>query len=74
MRPAHTAGARARASRFVANTSRREVLSFLSDNFAWDECTPAGELEVVTNNGETVRATLILMSEWQAKLPALLSA
>lgn len=49
---------------------KRDVLSFLSDNFAWDACTPAGELEFVKSNGETVQCSLILMSEWKAKLPA----
>lgn len=48
---------------------KREALSFLSDHFEWDEATPVGELELV-NNGETVEGTLILMSEWKAKLPA----
>ncbi len=48
---------------------KRDVLAFLSDHFAWDETTPAGELELVRNNGETVHGTLILMSEWKAKLP-----
>ena len=48
---------------------KRDVMSFLSDNFAWDDCTPAGELELVKNNGDTVQCTLILMSEWKAKLP-----
>ncbi|MDF1653064.1 hypothetical protein P1J24_30140, partial [Pseudomonas aeruginosa] len=47
---------------------KREALSFLSEHFQWDEATPVGELELV-NNGETVEGTLILMSEWQAKLP-----
>ena len=48
---------------------KRDVMSFLSDNFSWDDCTPAGELELVKNNGETVQCMLILMSEWKAKLP-----
>jgi len=48
---------------------KRDVLGFLSDHFAWDDATPAGELELVQNNGETVQGTLILMSEWKAKLP-----
>lgn len=52
---------------------KREVMTFLSDNFAWDDYVPAGELELVKNNGETVQGTLILMSEWKAKLPPLLS-
>ena len=48
---------------------KREVLSFLSSSFAWDDCTPAGELELITDNGHTVQCTLILMSEWKTKLP-----
>ena len=51
---------------------KREVLSFLSNSFAWDDCTPAGELELVMDNGQTVQCTLILMSEWKTKLPHLL--
>ena len=51
---------------------KREVLTFLSDNFAWDDYAPAGELELVMNDGETVEGALILMSEWKAKLPAYL--
>lgn len=50
---------------------KREALAFLSEYFQWDEATPVGELELV-NNGETVEGTLILMSEWKAKLPAYL--
>lgn len=48
---------------------KRDALAFLSDHFRWDDATPVGELELV-NNGETVEGTLILMSEWKAKLPA----
>ena len=47
---------------------KREALSFLSEHFQWDKTTPVGELELV-NNGETIEGTLILMSQWQAKLP-----
>lgn len=50
---------------------KRKVLSFLSDQFQWDEARPGDELELV-NNGETVEGTLILMSEWRAKLPTFL--
>lgn len=50
---------------------KREALSFLSGHFKWDDATPVGELELV-NNGESVEGTLILMSEWKAKLPAYL--
>jgi type III restriction enzyme len=51
---------------------KREVLAFLWDNFERDDYVPAGELELVKNDGETVEGTLILMSEWKAKLPAYL--
>lgn len=53
---------------------KRNVLGFLSDNFVWDSFIPAGQLELVQNNGETVDGTLILMSEWRAKLPEYLKA
>ena len=52
---------------------KREILSFLSNHFVWDDCTPAGELELITNDGTAVEGTLILMSEWKAKLPKYLS-
>lgn len=48
---------------------KRKILSFLSDNFAWDDCTSAGELKLVKNNGEIVQCTLLLMSEWPTELP-----
>lgn len=48
---------------------KREMLSFLSENFAWDDGIPAGELELVTKNGKSVQCALILMSEWKSKLP-----
>lgn len=53
---------------------KRDVLAFLSGHFEWDEFTPAGELELVKNNGETVQGALILMSEWQTKLPEYLKS
>ena len=52
---------------------KREVLDFLSGAFQWDDYTPAGELELVKNTGETVQGTLILMSEWKTKLPKFLT-
>ena len=55
-------------------TYKREVLSFLSSSFAWDDSMPAGELELVRNNGQTVQCTLILMSEWKTKLPHFLNS
>ena len=55
----------------IRKAYKREALAFLSGHFEWDEATPVGELELV-NNGEAVEGTLILMSEWKAKLPAYL--
>ena len=51
---------------------KRNVLTFLTDNFAWDDCAPAGELELVKNTGETVHCELVLMSEWKTRLPTLI--
>jgi type III restriction enzyme len=50
---------------------KREALDFLSRHFKWDDAIPVGELQLV-NSGETIEGTLILMSEWRAKLPAYL--
>lgn len=36
---------------------KRDALSVLSDNFPWDHTTPGGELELVTDTGETVECT-----------------
>ena len=52
---------------------KRNLLSFLSDSCAWDDCTAAGELDLVAANGQTVQCGLIPMSEWKTKLPGLLS-
>jgi type III restriction enzyme len=50
---------------------KRDTLTYLSNHFKWDDSTSVGELELV-NRGATVQGTLILMSEWKAKLPAYL--
>jgi len=52
---------------------KRELLSVLSNNFKWDSSTTNGELELIRDTGETVACTLILMSEWETKLPDYLS-
>ena len=52
---------------------KRDVLSFLSSNFAWDDYVPAGELELVAEDGQIVQCALILMSEWKTELPHLLN-
>ena len=48
---------------------KREVLSLMSDAFQWDDTVPAGHLDLVQQDGETVQATLVLMSEWKTNLP-----
>ncbi len=53
---------------------KRELLSVLSNNFAWDQTKPSGELELIAESGETVACTLILMSDWQTKLPDYLAS
>ncbi|MBB3235794.1 DEAD/DEAH box helicase [Phyllobacterium endophyticum] len=52
---------------------KRDLLNFLSDNFAWDTTVPAGTLELQDTNGETVECALVLMSEWRSKLPGYLA-
>lgn len=52
---------------------KRELLKLLSESFAWDATVPAGQLQLVQNDGATVECTLILMSEWKSKLPEYLN-
>ena len=51
---------------------KREVLSFLSENYSWDDGISAGGLELVRSNGEIVQCALMLMSEWKTMLPTYL--
>lgn len=53
---------------------KRDVLEFLSSTFVWDDSIPAGQLELVADDGQTIECALILMSEWKVKLPHLLLA
>jgi len=48
---------------------KREVLAFLSQNFAWDQTPAVGELQL-KSEGETVECALVMMDEWKAKLPS----
>ena len=52
---------------------KRDVLGFLSNSFSWSATIPAGSLELLKDNGETVECALILMSEWKTKLPKYLA-
>jgi type III restriction enzyme len=51
---------------------KRDVLKLMSGSFAWNTTVPVGTLELVKASGETVECTLILMSEWESKLPGYL--
>jgi type III restriction enzyme len=51
---------------------KRDVMNFLSQNFAWDQAVPAGQLQIAMT-GETVECALVLMEEVATKLPALLA-
>ena len=51
---------------------KRALLDVLSESFAWDQTVPAETLNIVQVSGETVECALVLMSEWKAKLPALM--
>lgn len=50
---------------------KRDVMTFLSQNFAWDQTAPVGEL-ALTSNGEAVECALVMMSEWRTRLPTLM--
>lgn len=50
---------------------KRDVLDFLTANFAWDQAVPAGQLQIAMT-GETVECALVLMENMHARLPALI--
>lgn len=52
---------------------KRAVLQLMSQHFAWDTAVPAGTMELVRQGGETVECDLVLMNEWQRKLPGFLT-
>ncbi|GJL88033.1 MAG: hypothetical protein DHS20C03_17420 [Minwuia thermotolerans] len=52
---------------------KRDVLDFLTQNFAWDQAVPAGQLQIVMT-GETVECALVLMENMHTRLPALLAS
>lgn len=53
---------------------KRELLNFLSSSYAWENSTPAGELELVTDSGQTMHCELVMMSEWKTRLPSMLGS
>ena len=50
---------------------KRSVLELVSKHFAWDDAAPAGTLELVRKNGETVECSLVLMADLPTELPKL---
>jgi type III restriction enzyme len=54
-------------------TYKKELLEFISGHFSWDKTVPAGTMELVQNNGETVECKLLLMSDIAIGLSSLLS-
>lgn len=52
---------------------KRDALDFLTQNFAWDQAVPAGQLQMAMT-GETVECALVLMENMQTRLPALLAS
>lgn len=50
---------------------KRNVLNFLTENFAWDQAVPAGQLQIATT-GETVECALVLMQDAPTTLPGLI--
>ena len=44
---------------------KRDVLDFLTANFAWDKAVPAGQLQIAMT-GETVECALVLMENMHA--------
>lgn len=55
------------------DTSYKEaVLNLMSSSFQWEATVPAGTLELVHEDGTVVHCSLVLMSEWRARLPKLM--
>ena len=52
---------------------KRKVLSALTDGFSWEASVPAGQLQLVNDDGSVVECALVLMNDVDAKLPALIT-
>ena len=49
-----------------------KVFDVLTDGFSWETSVPAGQLQLVNYDGSVVEGALVLMSDIDAKLPALI--
>ena len=48
---------------------KKAVLQLISDAYEIETAARIGELELVIEDGTTVKCDLVLMSEWETKLP-----
>ncbi|UWQ55004.1 DEAD/DEAH box helicase family protein [Leisingera caerulea] len=53
-------------------TYKKNVLEVLTKGFAWDHTAPAGQMQLVNDDGSVVECALVLMSDIDAKLPDLI--
>jgi type III restriction enzyme len=51
---------------------KKSVLDVLTDGFAWEHTPPAGQMQLVNDDGSVVECALVLMSDIDAKLPDLI--
>lgn len=51
---------------------KERVLDVLTSGFAWDHNAPAGQMQLVNDDGSVVECALVLMSDIDAKLPDLI--
>lgn len=52
---------------------KRKVLSALTDGFSWEASVPAGQLQLVNDDGSVVECALVLIDDVDARLPALIA-
>lgn len=51
---------------------KQSVLEVLTNGFAWDHTPPAGQMQLVNDDGSVVECALVLMSDIDARLPDLI--
>lgn len=48
---------------------KKAVLELMTQSFSWSNDTPLGKVEILDSGVDSVNCALVLMSEWQVKLP-----
>jgi len=48
---------------------KRKLLELVTEHYAFEKVSKAGELELVVNEATTVVCKLVLISEWQTRVP-----